>query len=138
MAVTQIEITDEVLAKYDRLPIGRVKEDTRITIDKSKGNSGKAGRRVTPNQKLFRGSSMDNEYLYEDELPEVQYGEDGDVELLRKEMASRELARRSFRHYLYYVHGAQWKRTRMSDFLADKVQEFVLGGGVVLRRGDCA
>lgn len=68
---------------------------------------------------------MDNEYLYEDELPEVQYGEDGDVELLRKEMASRELARRSFRHYLYYVHGAQWKRTRMSDFLADKVQEFV-------------
>ena len=68
---------------------------------------------------------MDNEYLYEDELPEVQYGEDGDIELLRKEMASRELARRSFRHYLYYVHGAQWKRTRMSDFLADKVQEFV-------------
>ena len=38
VAVTQVEITPEVLANYDRLPIGRVKEDTQITIDKTKGD----------------------------------------------------------------------------------------------------
>ncbi len=38
VAVTQVEITDEVLKKYDRLPIGKVKEDTKVTIDTSKGD----------------------------------------------------------------------------------------------------
>ncbi|BDR61222.1 D-alanine--poly(phosphoribitol) ligase subunit DltA [Lactobacillus xylocopicola] len=38
VAVTQVEITDKILQQYDRLPIGKVKEDMRITIDKSKGN----------------------------------------------------------------------------------------------------
>ena len=48
-----------------------------------------------------------------------------DKEYLQREMARRELARKSYKRYLYYVHGAQWKRTRLSDFLADTVQKFV-------------
>lgn len=48
-----------------------------------------------------------------------------DRQLLRREQARRDLARRSFKRYLYYVHNPVWKRTRMSDFLADAVQRFV-------------
>jgi predicted phage terminase large subunit-like protein len=48
-----------------------------------------------------------------------------DLEYLQREMANRELARRSFKRYLYYVHSPSWKRTRMSDYLADEVQKFV-------------
>lgn len=44
---------------------------------------------------------------------------------LMRELARRELARKSYKRYLYYVHGLAWKRTRMSDFLADRVQAFV-------------
>ena len=47
------------------------------------------------------------------------------AEYLKREQARRALARKSFRRYLYYVHGKSWKRTRMSDYLADRVQEFV-------------
>lgn len=47
------------------------------------------------------------------------------LDLLRREQARRELARRSYRRYLYYVHGDSWVRTRMSDYLAERVQEFV-------------
>lgn len=49
----------------------------------------------------------------------------GDREYLTRELARRQLARRSFRRYLYYIYGSGWKRTRMSDYLADRVQEFV-------------
>lgn len=48
-----------------------------------------------------------------------------DLNYLRRERARRELARKSYKRYLYYVHGDSWKRTRMSDFLADTVQTFV-------------
>ena len=48
-----------------------------------------------------------------------------DREYLKRELARRALARKSYRRYLYYVHGRSWRRTRMSDFLADTVQEFV-------------
>ena len=48
-----------------------------------------------------------------------------DREYLKREQARRALARRSFKRYLYYVHGDAWTRTRMSDYLADRVQEFV-------------
>ena len=48
-----------------------------------------------------------------------------DKEYLRREMARRELARKSYRRYLYYVHGELWKRSRMSDYLANAVQKFV-------------
>jgi len=48
-----------------------------------------------------------------------------DKEYLEREMARRELARKSYKRYLYYVHGSLWKRTHMSDFLADTLQKFV-------------
>lgn len=48
-----------------------------------------------------------------------------DKEYLARELSRRELARRSYRRYLYYVHNPTWKRTRMSDFLADEIQRFV-------------
>ena len=48
-----------------------------------------------------------------------------DREFLRREIARRTLARKSYKRYLYYVHAGSWKRTKMSDFLADRVQEFV-------------
>ena len=53
-------------------------------------------------------------------MPEVN-----DYDYLRAELARRELARRSYRQYLYYVFGDQWKKTRFSDYLADEVQRFV-------------
>jgi len=48
-----------------------------------------------------------------------------DREYLEREIARRKLARKSYKRYLYYVHGALWHRTRMSDFLAEQVQKFV-------------
>ena len=41
------------------------------------------------------------------------------------ELAKRELARRRYREYLSYAHGAAWKATRMSGYLADEVQKFI-------------
>ena len=35
------------------------------------------------------------------------------------------MARRTYKRYLYYVFGTSWKRTKMSDFLAEQVQQFV-------------
>ena len=43
----------------------------------------------------------------------------------RAELARRELARRHYGEYLAYVHGSSWKRTRMSEFLAARLQEFM-------------
>ena len=48
-----------------------------------------------------------------------------DVDLIRAELARRELARRDYRQYLPYVHGSMWKKTRMSDYIAERVQEFL-------------
>ena len=45
--------------------------------------------------------------------------------MVRAELARRELARRHFRDYLRYVHGAAWIETAMSCFLADRVQVFL-------------
>lgn len=57
--------------------------------------------------------------------PTKTAAEISDKEFLRREQAKRALARKSYKRYLYYVHGDSWKRTRMSDYLADRVQEFV-------------
>ena len=38
-----------------------------------------------------------------------------------RELAQRELARRSFAEYLAYVQGRMWKRTRMAEFLAGQL-----------------
>ena len=48
-----------------------------------------------------------------------------DLDLIRAELARRELARRDYRQYLPYVHGAMWKKTRMSDYIAQRVQAFL-------------
>lgn len=59
----------------------------------------------------------DNSFLVQNELSDREY--------LHRELSRRELARRSYRRYLYFVHSPSWKKTRMSDFLADTVQQFV-------------
>ncbi len=45
-------------------------------------------------------------------------------EILR-ELAMRELARRNYGDYLCYVNAPFWKRTRLSMFLAEKLQKFL-------------
>ena len=60
---------------------------------------------------------VDHDFLVQNELSDREY--------LERELARRELARRSYRRYLYYVHGPSWRKTRMSDYLADEVQRFV-------------
>lgn len=47
------------------------------------------------------------------------------LKLWKKELLRRELARRNYVDYLPYVHRGAWKKTRMSDYLARRVQEFV-------------
>lgn len=42
-----------------------------------------------------------------------------------RELARRELARRSFPEYLAYAQRRGWKRTRLSEFLAARVQQFL-------------
>lgn len=42
-----------------------------------------------------------------------------------RELARRELARRSFTHYLAYVNGPAWQRTRFAEYLAQEIQTFV-------------
>lgn len=49
----------------------------------------------------------------------------GARERLMAEMARRELARRSFSDYLAYVQGPMWVRTRMSEYLAGRIQAFL-------------
>ena len=48
-----------------------------------------------------------------------------DAEILVAELARREMARRSFAAYLPYVHGETWCLTRMSQYIADRLQAFV-------------
>lgn len=73
VAVTQVEITDEVLEKYDRLPIGRAKEDTRITIDTSKGDKPGEGEIV------IEGPSVSKGYMNNPEKTEAAFfKKDGD------------------------------------------------------------
>lgn len=43
----------------------------------------------------------------------------------RAELARRELARRHYGEYLAYVQGEDWIRTRMSEFLAERMQRFI-------------
>lgn len=44
---------------------------------------------------------------------------------LLAELARRELCRRNYIDYLDYVQGPDWKRSGLSQFLANKVQEFI-------------
>lgn len=45
-------------------------------------------------------------------------------EAVLAELAARELARTSFAEYLPLVHGGEWIRTRMSEYLAGELQRF--------------
>lgn len=67
VAVSQVEITDEILAKYDRLPIGRVKEDTKITIDESKGENPGEG------EIIISGPSVSKGYMNNPEKTEAAF-----------------------------------------------------------------
>lgn len=67
VAVTGVEITDEVLDKYDRLPIGRVKPDTQITIDTSKGDKEGEG------EIIITGPSVSKGYLNNPEKTEKAF-----------------------------------------------------------------
>ena len=44
---------------------------------------------------------------------------------LLAELARRELARRYYSEYLAYSYGDSWIRTRLSSFLAKKIQGFI-------------
>lgn len=56
-------------------------------------------------------------------MPEIS--KEQQILLLKAELAKRELARRSFADYLAYSHGASWKATKMSTYLANEVQRFL-------------
>ena len=44
---------------------------------------------------------------------------------IKAELARREIAKRYYSEYLIYTHGKTWKRTRMSEYIAMKVQDFL-------------
>jgi hypothetical protein len=44
---------------------------------------------------------------------------------LLAELARRELARRYYGEYLAYSYGDDWVRTRLSSYLAEKIQTFI-------------
>lgn len=67
VAVTQVQITRDILEKYDRLPIGKVKPDTKITIDTSKLNDGKEG------ELIISGKSVSKGYLNNPEKTEKAF-----------------------------------------------------------------
>lgn len=74
VAVTQVEITDEILNKYDRLPIGKTKEDTRITIDTSKGDKPGEG------EIIIEGPSVSKGYMNNPEKTKAAFFKNPDDE----------------------------------------------------------
>ena len=73
VAVTQVEITDDILKKYDCLPIGRPKKDTKITIDKSKGDKADDG------EIIIEGPSVSKGYMNNPEKTQnAFFKQDGD------------------------------------------------------------
>ena len=58
-------------------------------------------------------------------MDEQEFTPEEKREKLFAELARRELARRFYSEYLAYVQGASWKRTRMSEYIANKVQDFL-------------
>ncbi|AEV94516.1 D-alanine--poly(phosphoribitol) ligase subunit DltA [Pediococcus claussenii] len=60
VAVTSIEITDQVLEKYDRLPIGHAKSDTLVYVIDDGGSPVEAG---TEGELIISGPSVSKGYL---------------------------------------------------------------------------
>jgi predicted phage terminase large subunit-like protein len=56
-------------------------------------------------------------------MPELS--KDQQIRFLNAELARRELARRSYPDYLAYSHGAAWINTRMANYIAHELQDFV-------------
>ena len=46
-------------------------------------------------------------------------------DVITVELARRELARRHYGEYLAYAYGDSWVRTRMSGYLANRIQKFI-------------
>lgn len=74
VAVTQVEITPAILKKYDRLPIGYVKDDTAITIDTSKGEQPGQG------EIIINGPSVSKGYLHNPEKTQAAFFQDNSDE----------------------------------------------------------
>ena len=62
---------------------------------------------------------MNNDY------PDARAACDDPYKKLLAELARRELARRYYSEYLAYAYGDSWIRTRLSSFLARKIQTFI-------------
>ena len=77
VAVTQVEITDEILNKYDRLPIGVSKNDTKISIDTSKGEEDNQG------EVVIEGPSVSKGYLNNPEKTEAAFFKESEHESYR-------------------------------------------------------
>lgn len=60
VAVTQVEITDEILAQYKRLPIGKPKEDTKIYLFNNEGHQVAAGQ---DGEIVIAGPSVSKGYI---------------------------------------------------------------------------
>ena len=58
-------------------------------------------------------------------MDEVEYTPEEKREKIIAELARRELARRFYSEYLVYTQGPTWKRTRMSEYIATQVQDFL-------------
>ncbi|MCZ0068260.1 D-alanine--poly(phosphoribitol) ligase subunit DltA [Bacillus sonorensis] len=70
VAVTSIEVTDEVLAQYSSLPVGSAKPDTEIVIVNEDGEAVKDGEK---GEIIITGKSVSKGYLGEKELTEKSF-----------------------------------------------------------------
>lgn len=58
-------------------------------------------------------------------MDEAVYDRGKQLANIRAELATREMSRRYYADYLAYVQGPLWKRTRMSEYIANEVQAFL-------------
>ncbi|MFD1455805.1 D-alanine--poly(phosphoribitol) ligase subunit DltA [Levilactobacillus lanxiensis] len=70
VAVTQVEITEQILADYPRLPIGYAKDDTTITVVDDQLQPVPAG---TEGELMISGPSMSKGYLHNPEKTEKAF-----------------------------------------------------------------
>jgi len=70
VAVTQVEITEQILADYPRLPIGYAKDDTQITVVDDQLQPVPAG---TEGELMISGPSMSKGYLHNPEKTEKAF-----------------------------------------------------------------
>ena len=72
------------------------------------------------------GPNSHRSVLYFTYIIYIQKGAEMDeLQIIRREQARRELARRHFADYLSYVQGPTWIKTRFASFLAQTVEQFI-------------